>query len=110
MVSRCWMYGSYILRKARSRTALSFSSRKGPICGGVFSSPSHSTVIAPITFDHSVESFASESANTSTDPATSPLRMIGNSFMPAVLICSANPSSETREDFDNCASRAFISR
>ena len=32
-----------------------------------------------------------------TEPVTSPLRMSGRSFTPACLICSARPSSETRE-------------
>ena len=57
--SRCSMYGSYILRNARSRTWRSLSSRNGAIRAGVISWPSQSTVIAPITFAHSVESFAS---------------------------------------------------
>src|SRR5579859_230423 len=46
----------------------------------------------------SLESFESESASTSTEPCTSPLRMIGSSFTPAVFNCSARPSSDRRED------------
>ena len=34
----------------------------------------------------SVDIFASESANTCTEPCTSPLRISGSSFMPACLI------------------------
>jgi len=53
------MYGFARSLKARSRTARSVDSRKGRSCAGVFCSPSHSTVIAPLTFDHSVSSFES---------------------------------------------------
>ena len=55
----------------------------------------------------SFESLASKSVSTSTEPPTSPLRMMLSSFMPAVLICSARPSSDTRELLASVASRAF---
>ena len=58
----------------------------------------------------SVDMRTSESASTSTDPVTSPLMMSGRSFTPDCLICSARPSSETRELLASCASRSFILR
>jgi hypothetical protein len=44
----------------------------------------------------SVDMRTSESAMTSTEPVTSPLMMSGRSLTPAVRICSARPSRETR--------------
>ena len=53
---------------------------------------------------------ASRSASTSTEPCTSALRMTCSSLTPAVLSCSARPSSDTRELLASAASRAFCSR
>ena len=63
-----------------------------------------------LTRTFSVDMRPSESASTSTEPCTSPLRMRLRSLTPACLICSARPSSETREDLASCASRSFILR
>ena len=63
--SRFSMYGLARSLNARSRTARSDDSRNGRSCEGVFSSPSHWTVMAPISFDHSVVSLES-CANTGT--------------------------------------------
>src|SRR5947208_2363349 len=56
------------------------------------------------------DNLLSRSASTSTEPWTSPLRMMASSFVPSVFSCSASPSSDTRELFASCASRAFCSR
>ena len=72
------------------------------------------SVIAPtpernsLSRTFSFESLVSKSVITSTEPCTSPLRMTFSSFVPAALICSASPSSDTRELLASAASRDFL--
>ena len=104
-----WSASSWALRSGRTLKPM-ITAFEAEASSTSFSLMAPTPLCRILIFTLSLESLVRVSASTSAEPCTSAFKIMGSSLVPAVLICSASPSSESLELLASVASRARCSR